>query len=110
MKNKKRSIGIFLVFLLSNCITHKYLLEPRNPANASTHEVVYMKSFFIVGLLPHDSLQRSNDYCLQGEHITSINLYDSAFDGAICGGTLFIYCPHTIAIACAKNAESGVLP
>ena len=93
-------IFTFLLMLgLLHCASHRYILSDAKPQGV---EQIYIEHYFLMGFLPWKKVRTAKDYCPYTGSVYSINMYDSALDGAICGFTFFAYCPHTIAVRCAQ--------
>jgi hypothetical protein len=92
----KRFFIILIVIGLLGCASHPYVLNKSEPTDESFH----FAPQFIFGLVGTNEVY-SEDVC-PNKKIRLINMHDSFFNGFICGGTLFIFCPHTIGIQCTK--------
>ena len=101
---KRKIIILLLAFAaLSGCASHKYIVS--DPATPHENEYRTWKVFVVLGLIPVDNDLNQRTVC-PDRRIYSLNLYDSGLDGAICGLTLSIFCPHTVGIECTESGGS----
>lgn len=93
-------IFLFSILFSINCFDHEYIVtqshQPRE--NINLHFGIYT----LGGLIPIYSELDQWHVC-PDKKVRMINMYDSPFNGAICGFSLLMICPQTIAVECIEN-------
>lgn len=96
---KKVFVVLLLSFLFNACFAHKYIIVKSNAP--SEEEEIHFRFFTILGIIPVYNDINPETVC-PGKRIRSINMYDSAFNGFVCGITASLICPASVGIECIK--------
>lgn len=92
-----KNIIIMTMLLMTACANHKYILYDSDKPNEKEDHI--WKSFVVLGIIPVENDLNQKTVC-PGQKIRSLNMYDSVFDGVICGATFLVFCPHTVGVEC----------
>ena len=93
------AIFFFITLTLSGCFSHPYIITKSEATRRE--ESIKLRFFTIFGAVPIYNDLNPETVC-PGERIRMINIYDSMLDGAFCGLSLFLVCPHTVGVECVK--------
>lgn len=96
---KKVFLVLISSFLFSSCFSHKYIITKSN--TVSEAEEIHIRMFTLFWIIPIYNDINPDTVC-PGKRIRSINMYDSAFTGFVCGITASLICPAAVGIECIK--------